>query len=361
LRQRVFAAYGEIMKLIPALLLFVCLTIPAFAQEPLRIGLSLPMSGPYKSLGEQARAGAEAAVKAMSANTAIELTLVDDMCTAEGGKAAAIEFLKAKVAAVAGFLCTAPLIETANVFAGAVPMVTLGVRTDAVTKKAIAASASLFRLSPTSLQELEAVSQLLVPLWRGKKFAILDDGTLRARELSESLRLAAEAQGLKPVLAETFKPGLEDQLVLLNRLKKVGVTHVFVGGDREDIAILAQDAASKDYKLTIAGSEALNAAPLYHKLPDGVLMIGLPPADASQITTDTKTVVEGYFLPAYAAVEIIASASNGVTANRTLSQSVSGSGHRTVLGDVKFAANGDQMDNPYTLMISNGGNFEVYQ
>jgi branched-chain amino acid transport system substrate-binding protein len=349
------------MKLLPVLPLFVLLTMPAFGQEPLRIGFSLPLSGPYKNLGEQARAGAEAAVKAMSANRAIELTLVDDACTAQGGKAAAAEFSSAKVAAIAGFLCTAPLLETAKVFTGTVPMVTLGVRTDAVTKKSVAASASIFRLSPTSAQELEAVAKLLLPLWRGKKFAILDDGTLRAHELTESLRLAAEAEGLKPVLADTFKPGLEDQLALLKRLKKAGVLHLFMGGDREDIAILAQNAASNDYKLTIAGSEALNAAPLDHELPDGVLMIGVPPADAGQITTDAKTVAEGYFLPAYAAVEIIAGASNGVTGDQTLLQSISGSGHKTVLGDIRFAPNGDRMDNPYALMISNGGNFEVYQ
>jgi branched-chain amino acid transport system substrate-binding protein len=349
------------MKLLPVLPLFVFLTLPAFAQEPLRIGFSLPLSGPYKTLGEQARAGAEAAVKAMSANRVIKLTLVDDACTAQGGKTAAAEFVSAKVSAIAGFLCTAPLLETSKVFTGTLPIVTLGVRTDAVTKKAVAASASIFRISPTSAQELEAVSKLLVPLWRGQKFAILDDGTLRARELTESLRLAAEAEGLKPVLVDTFKPGLEDQLALLNRLKKSGVSHVFMGGDREDIAILAQNAASKDYTLTVAGSEALNAAPLDHELPDGVLMIGVPPAQAGQITTDPKIVAEGYFLPAYAAVELIAGVSNGVTENKILLQSISGSGHKTVLGEVRFAPNGDRMDNPYALMISNGGNFEVYQ
>jgi branched-chain amino acid transport system substrate-binding protein len=355
-----FTAYGEDMKLLPALLLSVCLTLPAFAQEPLRVGLSLPLSGPYKLLGEQAQAGAEAAVKALSGTRQIALTIVDDRCTNEGGKAAAAKLSAAKVEAVTGFLCTAPLNETRSALEG-VTLITAGVRTDAVTKKSTPEAGSVFRLAPTSLQETEAVSKLLIPLWRGKKFAIVDDGTLRARELSETLRLAAETEGLKPAFADAFKPGLEDQTALLGRLRKAGVTHVFMGGDREDIAILAQNAASKEYKLLIAGSETLNAAPVDQALPDGVLMIGVPPADASQISSDSKIVAEGYFLPTYAAIELIAQASSETSASETLAQAISSVAHETLLGKIKFAPNGDLLDNPYKLLISKAGNFEIYQ
>lgn len=349
------------MKLLPALPVFVCLAVPALGQEPLRIGLSVPLTGPYKTLGEQARAGADAAVKAMSGTHAITLIIVDDKCTAEGGRAAAADFSAAKVEAIAGFLCTSSLIEIRDALAG-IPLLTAAVRTDAVTKKSAARTSDVFRLAPTSLQELEAVTKLLIPLWRSHRFAIVDDGTLRARELSETLRLAAEAEGLKPVLVDAFKPGLEDQSALLGRLKKAGATHVFVGGDREDIAILAQNTASEGYKLAIAASETLNSAPIDQELPDGVLMIGVPPpADASQITTGTDMIAEGYFLPTYAAIEIIARASDKGSSNETLSQAISATSHKTVLGDIKFAPNGDLSDNPYTLMISKAGNFEVYQ
>jgi branched-chain amino acid transport system substrate-binding protein len=360
LRQRPFAAYGEKMKLVPVLTVFVGLSLPAFAQEPLRIGLSVPLSGPYKLLGEQARAGAEAAVTALATSRTIELTVVDDKCTAEGGKAAVTQFSNAKVEAVAGFLCTATLIETRNALPR-LPMITASVRTDAVTKTGPTQTGSVFRLGPTTQQETEAISKLLIPLWRGKKFAIVDDGTLRARELSETLRLAAEAEGLKPAFADAFKPGLEDQSALLGRLTKSGVTHLFMGADREDIAILAQNAAAKNYKLTIAASETLNAAPLDHALPDGVLMVGVPPVSAGQVAPEAETVPEGYFQPAYAAIEILAGSASGVPEGKTLSQAILDTSHETVMGDIKFAPNGDLLDNPYALLVSKAGNFEIYQ
>jgi branched-chain amino acid transport system substrate-binding protein len=350
------------MKLLPALTIITILATPAFAQEPLRIGLSLPLSGPYKLLGEQARTGAQAAVTALGSTRAVELTVIDDKCTLEGGKMAAQTFIAAKVEAVAGFLCTAPLTEHAKAFAGtSVPLVTTGVRTVAITSKRTETSASIFRLAPASSQELDAVSNLLVPLWRDKKFAIVDDGTLRARELAESLRLAAEGAGLKPVFVDTFKPGLEDQFALLNRLKNAGAKHVFVGGDREDIAILAENALSKKYVLTIAASETLNAAPLDHALPDGVLMVGTPVAKGAQINTGTDTVAEGYFLPTFAAIELIVKSSMKSNGSKPLDKIIVETTHETVAGTIKFAPNGDLMDNPYAVLISRAGNFEIYQ
>jgi branched-chain amino acid transport system substrate-binding protein len=348
------------MKLLLVLPLLVCPILPAFAQEPLRIGLSLPLSGPYKLLGEQARAGADAALNALAGTRVIALTVVDDKCTTEGAKAAAAGLAAAKVEAVAGLLCTPAVIETQKILPGT-PIITTGVRTDALTRDTTPQNALVFRLAPTTLQETEAVSKLLIPLWRGKKFAIVDDGTLRTRELSETLRLAAEAEGLKPAFVDAFKPGLEDQFGLIDRLRKAGVTHVFVGGDREDIAILAQNAESKKYKLTIAGSDMLATAPLDHEMPNGVLTIAVPQAITRQIASDAGTIPEGYFLPAYAAVEILVQASSDVKNGKLLSQAIPANSWNTVLGNIKFAPNGDLSTNPYALLVSKAGNFEIFQ
>jgi branched-chain amino acid transport system substrate-binding protein len=357
------------MRLLPALSVFALLSTPALAQEPLRIGLSVPLSGPYKMLGEQARAGAQAAVTALAGTRTVELVVVDDACTAEGGTAAAARFAGGKVQAVAGFLCTAPLTAAGGALSGSgLPLVTVGVRTDAATKTSGTAIASVFRMAPSSAQESDAVSKLLLPLWRGKKFAIVDDGTLRSRELAESLRGAAEEAGLKPALIDTLRPGQEDQFALVSRLKKAGITHAFISGDREDVSIIAQNAADKGYKLTAAGSDVLNAAPLDHALPDGVLMIGVPPADrrqeaqkAAAAASASKLVPEGYFLPAYAAIEVIAGASAVAANGNPLNQAIQETAHQTVIGPVRFAPNGDLMDNPCSVLVSRAGAFEIYQ
>ena len=125
----------------------------------------------------------------------------------------------------------------------------------------------------------------------------------------------AEKAGLTAVYVDQFRPQLDNQIGLAGRLRKAGATHVFVGGDRDDIAILGRDAAGLGYDLTIAAGETLRAAASDTPLQAGTLMIGLPewadiapPASLDAIRSHGVE-PEGYALPAYAAVEIAAAAS----------------------------------------------------
>ena len=81
------------------------------------------------------------------------------------------------------------------------------------------------------------MGDILVREWRNDLFAIIDDGTIYGRELAETLRAAAELAALKPVFVDTFRPQLENQIALAGRLNRAGATHVFAGGDAEDVAM----------------------------------------------------------------------------------------------------------------------------
>ena len=84
--------------------------------EPIRIGIVAPLTGPSERLGRQMVAGATAA-----AGDAV-LEVVDDACTADGGRAAAAKLAEAKVAFVVGFLCgesieaALPALRDAGIF-----------------------------------------------------------------------------------------------------------------------------------------------------------------------------------------------------------------------------------------------------
>ena len=336
------------MRQLPVLApLFLAVLTSSARAEPLTIGVSAPLSGPFAILGRQIADGAAAAQAALGGEEKIRLVIADDRCEAAGGKEAAAQLAAAEVRAVTGYLCTPSLQTALPIFRSAkIPVIALGVRPVKILEDAAKNGDALFRLGPESGEEEAAVAELLLPLWRGANFAIIDDGTIHARELAESLRAAAEARGLKPVFIDTFRPALDNQLALVNRLKKAGATHVFVGGDRSDIAILARDAAARRVPLTIAGGETLSAAPDDVPLADNVLMIGIP--DPALIAPAG----EGYFSIAYAAVEILA---------RTGAQAIGGGAHETVLGSVRFEAGGGQIGNPYRLLVSKSGKFEDFQ
>lgn len=345
------------LRILPILVALGAACGGAGAQD-LRAGIVAPLSGASAILGRQVEAGARHAAE--TAGLAVEA--VDDACTAEGGADAARKLSEAKVRVAVGFLCTEAIEAALPILKEAkIAVITPGVRTDSLTDRRQKTGWPVFRLAPRADAERAAVSALLPALWRAELFAIVDDGTIYGRELAESLRLAAEQAGLKPVFVDTFRPQLDNQIGLVGRLRKAGATHVFIGGDRDDIAIVGRDAAGLGVPLTIAGGESLRAAGDI-PLEAGTLMIGLPEwadgADAALLAAlaQKKIVAEGYVLPAHAAMEVAAAALKAA-GDGSVADAVSAGTVPTALGEIAFDDKGDLARSQYRLFRYDGTRF----
>ncbi len=333
----------------------------AAGATELAIGVAAPISGPSALLGGQVHAGATAAAEILVPKPRLEIA--DDACTAEGGAIAARQFVAAQVKIVVGFLCTEALEAAMPMLKDAgIPVITVGVRADSLTDRREKTGWPVFRFGPRADGEQKAAAERIPALWQKELFAIIDDGTIYGRELAESVRAAAEARALKPVFVDTFRPELDNQVGLAGRLRKAGATHVFVGGDRDDVAILGRDAKGLGMTLTQGGGEALRAAGGDVGLQAGTLMVGLPePAElaapeAIAALKQREIVAEGYVLPAYAAVQIAASALAD-TSGKPAIEILGGQEFQTALGKIRFNAKGDLAENPYRLFRFDGARF----
>lgn len=343
---------------------FAGLLLAGQASAEALVGLAAPLSGPSAILGEQMRAGAQTAVETLL-DPSVTLEIADDACTAEGGARAARRFVSAKVRIVVGFLCSEaieaalPILKQANI-----PTITVGVRTDSLTDRKTKTGWQVYRLGPRADSEREAAARLLTRLWGSELFAIVDDGTIYGREISESLRLAAEQAGLKPVFVDTFRPQVDNQIGLVGRLKRAGATHVFAGGDRDDIAIMGRDARELQADLVIAAGETLRAPAGDVPLATGTLMVALPersetadPA-ATAAFASRQILVQGYVLPAYAAIEIARLAIAEASApDGPLIDALSNRDFSTVIGKIRFDEKGDLSENPYGVFRFDGSKF----
>src|SRR6478672_4683187 len=122
-----------------ALTLSISATV-ASAQGALKIGLLLPMTGPFTSTGRQVEAGAKLYMQQNGDTVAgkkIELILKDDGGVADSTKRLAQELIvRDKVSVLAGFgltplaLATAPLATQAKV-----PMVVMAAATSIITEQ----------------------------------------------------------------------------------------------------------------------------------------------------------------------------------------------------------------------------------
>ncbi|RUW92896.1 branched-chain amino acid ABC transporter substrate-binding protein [Mesorhizobium sp. M7A.F.Ca.US.010.02.1.1] len=343
-----------------AALFWLFLASAADAQT-LLVGVSAPLSGPSAILGKQIEAGTGLAAEA----NGIELKTVDDACTADGGAAAAREFAAAKVNIVVGFLCTEAIEAAMPILKDAgIPVITVGVRTESLTDRRAKTGWPVYRLGPRGDDERNTVASALTHLWQNELFAIIDDGTIYGREIAETLRAAAEQAALRPVFTDTFRPQLDNQIGMIGRLKKAGATHVFAGGDGDDIAIMGRDAAQLQAGIVFAGGENLRTPPGDVPYAVGTLMIAPPEwadvADPKVLAAfDARKIVpDGYALPAYAAVEIAKAASSlSESSGKPLAEALTGQDFTTAIGPIRFDAKGDLSQSPYRVFRFDGTRF----
>ncbi|RVD59375.1 ABC transporter substrate-binding protein [Mesorhizobium sp. M2D.F.Ca.ET.185.01.1.1] len=337
------------------------LSLAANADAETLVGVAAPLSGPSAILGKQVEAGAALAAEA----NGLAIKTADDACTAEGGAAAAKEFVDAKVNIVVGFLCTEaieaalPILKDANI-----PVITVGVRTESLTDRRAKTGWPVYRLGPRGDDERNAVAAKLTQLWRDDLFAIVDDGTIYGREMAETFRAAAEQAALKPVFVDTFRPQLDNQIGLVGRLKKAGATKVFAGGDGDDLAIMGRDAAQLNAGITFAGGENLRTPQGDVPYAVGTLMIAPPEwseiADPKIVQAfGAKTIVpDGYTLPAYAAVEIAkAATADAESAGKPLGEALTGHDFTTAIGTIRFDDKGDLSQNTFRVYRFDGTHF----
>jgi len=328
------------------------------------VGVAAPLSGSFALLGEQMRQGAETAAANFPGGT-VTLDTQDDRCSAEGGASAANEFVQSHVNMVVGFLCNdaidaaLPILKKAGIAA-----ITPGVRTDSLTDNRKKTGWPIFRLAPRNDDEGAAIGSILTDHWRNVLFAIVDDGTVYGRGLADAFRADAEQRGMKPAFVDTYRPGMDNQVGLVFRLRRAGVNHVFVGGARDDVAIIARDAAKIHLKLEIAGGEALRASAGDVPLAAGTLMIAPPdwttPVDPAVVEQLKKAEIapEGYVLPGYAALQVAASAALQTNdKKKPVADILSNETFQTAIGPVRFDSKGDLAQNPYRLFRYDGNAF----
>jgi branched-chain amino acid transport system substrate-binding protein len=337
---------------VPFLLMNIFAAASANGAEALKIGFVAPLNGSFAPIGKQMQAGTQSAAQKLS----LILVEQDEVCTPEGGETAARALVAQKVDIVTGFTCieslnaALPILRDANIIT-----ITTGVRADVLTDNKPKTGFLLYRLAPREDMEVAALVSTLLPRWRAKNFAIIDDGTVQARNTAQSLRLAATEANLQPVFNDTFRPGLENQVALVRRLQKAGATHVFIGGDISDAMIIAQAAsqiASGEDVIEIALGESPdpengNAAKgviFSITLPDYKL---LSAATQASIALQTKGIEpDNYALSAYAAIEI---AANVAISTPDFAKALSGGNFETAIGKVAFDDKGDLKVNPFSL------------
>ena len=349
------------LKLQP-FILAALLVIPMSANAAgLRIAVVAPRTGNLQILGGQVTDGATLAARGKA-----EIIAIEEPCVDGSGADLAAKIKQSGATIAIGFLCTQSLEGALPILAEAkIPAITLSVRASILMEDALKKGWPLFRLAPSPTAERDKIADVIFQNWKGKPFAILDDGMITSRETSETVREALEQKGMKATLIDNFRPAQEVQTLLVRRLAKAGVTHVFAPADRSDMSVMAHDARETGLNLTFLGGDTLNATEQALPLEKGVLAVTRPDYQtlpAAKPVVDALAVegksADGYVLPAYAAVTIAIDAQEIASGSGApLVEALVDTPFETVIGEIRFTDKHELATNPFALLEWDGQGF----
>ena len=216
---------------------------PCVAEDAVRIGLIVPMTGPFTATGRQLVAGAKLYMQGRGdivAGRKIELVIRDDAGNAEITKRLAQELVvNDKVSFLAGFGLTPGALAAAPIATEAkIPEVVMMAATSVITER-----------SPYIVRTSFSVPQTIVPLadW-------------------------AAANGIRKVMTvvSDYAPGIDVETAFRQRFEAAGVGPIFVrqfverGLDKSGIKFIAEGSLTEDDIVNQIGDPALGIITSQH-------------------------------------------------------------------------------------------------
>lgn len=208
--------------------------LPAAAQAPVKIGLIVPLSGPWARQGQVMRIGAEMAVEHINAQggvralggAPIELVVVDTGDSVERAKNAAQRMVADHpdmVGATGSYLSSFTLAVSEVTERASLPLLTLSY-SDLITGRGFR---YIFQTSPTGVQQAEGALPILLELAesagakRPERVGIVMDSTAASVAFVKPIKEGGilDRLDLDLVVDQTFTPPLSNATPLIQRVR----------------------------------------------------------------------------------------------------------------------------------------------
>jgi branched-chain amino acid transport system substrate-binding protein len=358
----------QIFSLLLAAFSVLAISAPPSKAEK-KIGLSLPLTGAAEVLARQYLIGAKLAISEIERTTGekINLVIVDDGCDTELANLAASDLIKSGVDLVTGLLCNEAATVVASAYATtSIPILVAGARSERLIKDRVRESWNIWRLSPGDSDASLFAGKIFGDAWAGKAYAIVDDGTVYGRNLADAFRAVMEEKGLPSQFQDNFRPTQSTQARLIRRLRRAGITHVFVGASAEDVAMIANNANELNIDLEIAGGEILSIMPYLDQdilPPPGLQAIVEKSSVDLQLSEEMKILLEDNkiqpeisVLAGFQSIQVAFGALADIPEKTT--SNLAEKTFETLLGPVSFSSDGRNTAQQYDLYIWTGSDFK---
>jgi len=339
---------------------FVLITLFTFSSSvyaELIVGVAGPLSGSSLSIGEQNEIGAQVAIDVINENGGllgenVSLVSVDDACDPAQAEAAAAQLVAQGVSFVVGHICSGASIAASKAYTDAgIIMMSPASTNPKVTEQGYT---NVFRVCGRDDQQGVVAAEYMSVNFSDKNIAILHDGQAYGKGLAEITHQQLQARGLTAALVEEYAPEKTDYFEIVDKMISAAIDVAYVGGYRDDVAILVRQAEEKGADIQFIGGDALFSsefllvsgdAGIGTLLTFGPDVTSLPNASdvVSNFSDNYYVEPEGYTLYSYASVQAWsqAVATAGTTDTADVIAALQSGSFSTVIGELGFDDKGD--------------------
>jgi branched-chain amino acid transport system substrate-binding protein len=237
----------------------------ADAQETIRIGAAMPITGPVAHGALQEKRGLETALEEINAaggvlGKPLELVYEDNQCNPSVAVTVTTKLLEAGVPAVLGQQCSSAVLATMSLVQRAeVPLVSSIATNPKISElSGVGGNPWVFRLNPSDRELAVANVNYLASLGTIQKVAIVAESTDYGRGGADAFAEAAKQKGLEVVSTDFHQLAAPDFTTIIARLLNNGAQAVAVYQAHADNANFARQAHAQGLKAIMTGKLSLD-------------------------------------------------------------------------------------------------------
>jgi branched-chain amino acid transport system substrate-binding protein len=242
-----------------ALPLMLAVGTAAANADTVKIGVPVPLSGPYASAGVDVLNAAKLAADKINAAGGVlgkQVVIIgeDDACDAQQGVEAAQKLVDAGVAIVAGGYCSgAALPELSALHRAGIPYIL-----DASTNPKLTSMGydDVFRTIGRDDQQGPFAAAFMAQYLHAKKVAVINDNTVYSKGLAENTVAGLKKDGVDVVYDDAVTPGQMDYSAVLSHVASLGPDVIDYTGYFAEAGLMAKEAAALHLKPQMMGGDA---------------------------------------------------------------------------------------------------------
>lgn len=364
-------------KLTVSAVLAILLAATAAHADDLTIAVAAPLTGPLASIGDQFKAGAQAAADAINAKGGvlghkIKIDLEDDQCDPKQAVSVANRIVASGIQFVDGHACSGASIPASAVYAeNGVLMMTPAssnpVLTDAAAEKGWS---TIMRLYTRDDAQGAFIGPWIAKNYAGKNVVILHDKTAYGQGVAKAVQTSMGENGLKEVFFDGINPGDKDYSAVVTKLKEAKADVVYFGGYHPEAGLILRQASDQGVKFQLIMPDSISTPEFWQVAgPSGEGTLFVFPSDP-QAKPEAKEAVEkisaggfkpeGFTLFSYAVVQAIAQGverAGDVDPSKAAESLKNGQPVSTVVGEIAFDEKGDLKNASYDINRWSNGKY----